>query len=80
MTAGRANCHPHHYPLTSIHPQAMAAATAAIAADRQGKFWQHHDALFDQQDKLGEKLYQAKARDLNLDREQFNGDPGTAYY
>ncbi len=63
-----------HYPLSSIHPQAMAAATAAIAAHRQGKFWQYHDALFEQQDRLGEEFYQAIARDLNLDLEQFNRD------
>lgn len=63
-----------HYPLSSIHPQAIGAATAAIAAHRQGKFWQYHDALFEQQDRLGEEFYQAIARDLNLDLEQFNRD------
>ncbi|HET7827746.1 MAG TPA: thioredoxin domain-containing protein [Candidatus Saccharimonadales bacterium] len=36
-------------PLTSIHPTAFAAARAAEAAALQGKFWQMHDALYDNQ-------------------------------
>lgn len=57
-----------------IHPEAMPAAKAAWAANRQGKFWQYHDALFTQQDKLGEQLYLEIAKDLNLDLERFNRD------
>ncbi len=63
-----------HYPLTSIHPQAMAAAKASWAANRQGKFWEYHDGLFAQQKKLGEEFYLALAEELNLDLEQFNRD------
>ena len=37
-------------PLTSIHPNAMAAAEVAICAGRQGRFWQTHDMLYQQQD------------------------------
>lgn len=37
------------FPLTTIHPNALAAATAAEAAGVQGKFWQMHDALYDNQ-------------------------------
>ena len=65
-----------HLPLTSIHSQAMPAAAAAWAAGQQDKFWQYHDALFAQQDKLGEKLYVATAKAMNLDLEQFNRDRG----
>ncbi len=36
-------------PLTSIHPNAQAAAEAALCADKQGKFWDMHDALFTNQ-------------------------------
>lgn len=57
-----------------IHPEAMPAAKAAWAANQQGKFWQYHDALFTQQDKLGEELYLDVARNLNLDIEKFNRD------
>ena len=37
-------------PLTSIHPNAVAAATVAMCAARQGRFWPTHDALYKQQD------------------------------
>ncbi|NES18351.1 MAG: thioredoxin domain-containing protein [Symploca sp. SIO3E6] len=63
-----------HFPLISIHPQAMPAAKAAWAAHQQGKFWEYHDALFSQQDKLGEEFYLELAQTLNLDLEQFNRD------
>ncbi|MFA5004422.1 MAG: thioredoxin domain-containing protein [Candidatus Saccharimonadales bacterium] len=33
-------------PLSSIHPNAFAGARAAEAADKQGKFWQMHEALY----------------------------------
>lgn len=67
-----------HFPLTSIHPQALSAAKAAWAANQQGKFWQYKDALFTQQDKLGEELYLEIAQSLNLDLEQFNRDRNVA--
>jgi protein-disulfide isomerase len=63
-----------HLPLTQIHTQALPAAKAAWAAGQQGKFWEYHDALFNQQPELGESLYQTIAQTLNLDLEQFNSD------
>jgi protein-disulfide isomerase len=63
-----------HFPLTRIHPQALPAAKAAWAAQQQGKFWEFHNALFEQQDKLGEDLYLTTAKKLNLNVEQFNRD------
>ncbi|MGK7942145.1 MAG: DsbA family protein [Crocosphaera sp.] len=63
-----------HFPLISIHPDAMEAAKAAWAAEKQGKFWPYHDGLFDQQQELGENLYLDLANNLNLDIEQFNRD------
>jgi protein-disulfide isomerase len=38
-----------NYPIASIHPNATAAAEAAMCAAVQGKFWQMHDALFKEQ-------------------------------
>src|SRR5262245_9051835 len=34
------------FPLATIHPQAMAAAKGALAAGRQGTYWEMHDLLF----------------------------------
>lgn len=39
-----------NFPLTTIHPNALAAATAAEAANLQGKFWEMHDKLYENQD------------------------------
>jgi protein-disulfide isomerase len=63
-----------HFPLLSVHPEALNAAKAAWAANQQGKFWEYHDALFEQQNQLGETLYQEIAKTLNLDPNQFNRD------
>lgn len=63
-----------HLPLTRIHPQAIPAAKASWAAQQQGKFWEYHDALFEQQDKLGEELYLEIANNLGLDVDKFNSD------
>ncbi|MCB9818594.1 thioredoxin domain-containing protein [Candidatus Nomurabacteria bacterium] len=38
-----------HFPLINIHPQAVPAAKAAEAAGQQGKFWEMHDKLFENQ-------------------------------
>ncbi len=40
-------------PLVSLHPNAFAAARAAEAADLQGKFWEMHDKLYENQDSSG---------------------------
>jgi protein-disulfide isomerase len=37
------------FPLTSLHPNALAGAAAAEAAGLQGKFWQMHDVLYENQ-------------------------------
>ncbi len=52
-------------PLTSIHPNAVAAAEVAMCAGRQGRFWPTHDALYQQQDDWA-KLAQPSAALLTL--------------
>jgi protein-disulfide isomerase len=67
-----------HLPLTQIHDQAQPAAQAAWAAQQQGKFWEFHDALFQNQDKLGNEFYQATAKTLGLDQAKFERDRSSA--
>ncbi|MFW5875592.1 MAG: DsbA family protein [Myxococcota bacterium] len=62
-----------HYPLDS-HPHARAAAKAAIAAGKQGKFWEMHDELFENQAALERSDLDEYARELGLDMEQFEED------
>jgi protein-disulfide isomerase len=62
------------FPLTTIHPQAMLAAKAALAAGRQGKYWEMHDLLFENQRQLGPDMYTALAEKLALDVVQFQKD------
>lgn len=63
-----------HFPLSSIHSEAIPAAKAAWAAFGQGKFWEYHDALFTHQQELSEKLYIDIAKHLNLDLKRFEQD------
>jgi protein-disulfide isomerase len=39
----------HHYPLISLHPNAMAAALAVEAAGEQSRYWEMHDLVFEHQ-------------------------------
>ncbi len=63
-----------HFPLTQIHNEALPAAKAAWAAQQQGKFWDYHDALFDQQKLLNEATFSAIAKTLGLDLAKFDRD------
>jgi protein-disulfide isomerase len=63
-----------NFPLTSIHAEALPAATAAWAAYQQDKFWEYHDALFTNQKQLGQALYLDIAKKLNLDLGKFKRD------
>jgi protein-disulfide isomerase len=63
-----------HLPLTSLHPQAMGAAIAAEAAGRQGKFWEYHDQLFENQERIAPEDLRHHARDLGLDVARFERD------
>jgi DNA-3-methyladenine glycosylase II len=63
-----------HFPLTEIHPHAMAAAAAAEAAARQDRFWEMHGRLFHGQRTLEDEYLRRYARDLGLDVERFDAD------
>lgn len=62
-----------NFPIRS-HKFAVQAAVAALAADRQGKFWDFHDELFKQYNKLNEEKVQEIATKLKLDKAQFEKD------
>jgi len=41
-----------NYPIVNIHPQAMSAAEASECAHDQGKFWEYHDKLYENQGRM----------------------------
>jgi len=68
-----------HFPLTSIHPHALAASAAAEAAALQGRFWDMHELLFDRQKALEDGDLRGYAARLGLDVAAFDHDrAGTA--
>ncbi len=66
-----------HLPLP-FHQRALPAAKAAVAAGKQGKFWEMHDLLFANQQNLDDETLRAHAAQLGLDAEQFQADSGSA--
>jgi protein-disulfide isomerase len=68
-----------HFPLEKSHPQARLAATAAEAAALQGKFWEMHDLLFENQlawsnNDQAEDIFISYAQELGLNTEWFVND------
>jgi len=62
-----------HFPLPS-HSFAKKAAIAALAAEKQGKFWEMHEKLFAHQKQLSDAKVEEIARDLGLNMERFDQD------
>lgn len=70
-------------PLSTIHPNAFAAARAAEAAALQNKFWQMHDALYDNQNSWASasnplSFFDAYAKNIGLKVSQFDSDYASA--
>ena len=63
-----------HFPLSQMHEYAFGAAEAAEAAGAQGKFWEMHDMLFENQEALSEQDLLSYAADLGLDVDRFASD------
>ena len=57
-----------------MHNYARKAAIAALAAGKQGKFWEAHEKLFSNQKELSDTKVEAIAGEIGLDMEQFNKD------
>jgi protein-disulfide isomerase len=55
-----------NFPLAEMHPNAESAAETAEFAGAHKKFWEMHDALFDNQEQLGGPLYLRLAEELGL--------------
>jgi protein-disulfide isomerase len=78
-----------NFPLTSLHKNAFAGARAAESADLQGKFWQMHDILYDNQDPNGQQGWVASndplsyftqfATSLGLNITKFKSDYASSY-
>jgi protein-disulfide isomerase len=57
-----------------MHPNAKPAAIASVAAGEQGKFWEMHDKLFENQHALDRASLEKYAQDLGLDMAKFRAD------
>lgn len=68
-----------HFPLNQIHPHAYQASRAAEAAGKQGKFFEMHDLLYENQDSwtgLSDvtAVFEGYAQQIGLDLEQYKND------
>ncbi len=62
------------FPLRQIHPNAEPAAEAAIAAEKQGKFWEMHDELYKAGRNLSPETIKGIAEKIGLDMKKFDAD------
>lgn len=77
-----------HFPIISAHPNAMIAHRAAEAAAKQGKFFEMHDLIYENQTRwsaqagvtqgAANELMEGFARQLNLNIEQFKADAASS--
>jgi protein-disulfide isomerase len=63
-----------HFPLSELHPHALAAAAGAEAAALQGRFWEMHALLFHRQSALENDRLRQYAAELELDVARFDRD------
>src|SRR4029078_13411128 len=64
-----------HFPVTSKHPRARVLAAAAEAAGLQGKFWEMHDSLLEDQGHLDDPHLWDRAERLGVDLDRLAKDP-----
>jgi protein-disulfide isomerase len=67
-----------NFPLSEMHPDALNAARVAEAAAMQGKFWEMHDLLYENQDQLDVASLDRYAESLGLDVRALNEAAGGA--
>jgi len=66
-----------NFPLTDSHEFAMSAATIAEASGNQGKFWEMHDLIYENQDQLSNKMLKECVKNLQLDFNKIENDINT---
>jgi protein-disulfide isomerase len=69
-----------HFPMTTVHPHAQHAAEAAEAAAEQGRFWEMHDILFENQDDLDDEDLAQYAETLGLDAQRLLAEVQSGAY
>ena len=69
-----------HFPLTTVHPHAEHAAEAAEAAGKQGRFFEMHQTLFENQDALDDDSLAQYAFALDLDEVRLLQEVTTGVY
>jgi protein-disulfide isomerase len=63
-----------NFPITTSHPHAEQAAEAAEAGAAQGRFWEMHDLLYENQTQLRDQDLHGYAEQLGIDVERFDKD------
>jgi protein-disulfide isomerase len=61
-----------HFPLVSMHPEAVKAAEAAECAAEDGLFWEFHDLIMQGVPSLSVESLKQYAADIGVDKESFN--------
>jgi protein-disulfide isomerase len=69
-----------HFPIRNIHPYAVRAAEAAEAASAQGRFWEMHDLLFEQDHLLDDERLSRLARRAGLEMERYTREMADSMY
>ena len=70
---GKVNLVIKHFPLAN-HKFAQRASAVALAADRQGKFWECHTKIFENYKSINEAKVEEIAKEIGLDMERLNKD------
>jgi protein-disulfide isomerase len=63
-----------NFPLSELHPDALNAAKIAEAAAQQGKFWEMHDALYENQQAMDMESLVGYAATIGLDMDKLNAE------
>ena len=63
-----------HFPLTLIHQRSLKASESAVAAGQEGKFWEMHHMIFENQRRIFKNALLEYATSINLNLNQFESD------